>query len=111
MNFFREEAARQQAASLYGHVGVSRASGWPVIAATVFLTVIAIGILLATLAIPAGVNANGRLRSSKGVARMSAPQSGTIASIKVREGQQVTRNQDLIEISYLRTTRYSCINP
>jgi multidrug resistance efflux pump len=91
--------------ALYGHVGVSRASSWPVIAATVFLTVIAIGILLATLAVPAGVNANGHLRSSEGVARMSAPQSGTIASIKVREGQQVTRKQDLVEISYLRTTR------
>lgn len=105
MNFFREEAARQQAASLYGHVRVSRASSWPVIAATVLLTVIAIGILLVTLAVPAGVNANGRLRSSEGVARMIAPQAGTIASIKVREGQQVMQNQDLVEISYLRTTR------
>jgi membrane fusion protein len=95
---FRREALAQRADRLHGDISLAVPISWHVIGFTLLAALLAALVFLATASYSRAVTVSGAIVLDRGLAPILPTRRGSVASLSVREGQNVRAGDPLVRI-------------
>jgi membrane fusion protein len=95
---FRQEAIDHQRFRIWGEVAIALPNSYALVTSFIALSVLAMGLFIATHNYARKEHAVGFLVPTEGIARITPPRDGTITAVHVSEGQHVERGAPLFTV-------------
>jgi membrane fusion protein len=103
-SLFRQEAIDHQRFRIWGEVAIALPNSYALVTGFIALSVLAMGLFVATHNYARKEHAVGFLVATEGIARITPPRSGTITAVHISEGQHVEQSAPLLTVTGAETS-------